>query len=336
MEEFQIHPFLLPSLISLLLLWSLSKYLSNPNKLKNPPPSPPTLPVLGNLHQLSLLPHRDFLNLSKKHGPFMLLHFGRVPVLVVSSADAACEIMKNHDLSFADRPLYKAHKKILYNGRDLVFAPYGEYWRQAKGSFVIKLLSGKRVQSFRPVRVEETAIFVEKVREASSSGGPVNLSGMFFRFAYDAVCRSAFGERYSESEKGKKFLALLTEMTEVLGAISIGEFIPWLSWIDGVNGSDKKLEKVSKGLDQVLESVIRERLENNLDGEKKEDDFVDILLGIYNDGGDDVLGNRESIKAIILVSYITNMHVLFNDFVFLCCIIDYIDKDRHVLIRYIF
>lgn len=159
---------------------------------------------------------------------------------------------------------------------------------------------------------------MEKIRESSSSG-PVNLSGMFFRFAYDAVCRSAFGERYSESEKGKKFLALLTEMTEVLGAISIGEFIPWLSWIDSVNGSDKKLEKVSRGLDQVLESVIRERLEinqveSNLD-EKKEEDFVDILLGIYNDGGD-ILGNRESIKAIILVSNLTCTCYLFIFFYF--------------------
>lgn len=301
MEEFQIHPFLLLSFISIILIWIISKSLSKPNKIKNPPPSPPTLPVLGNLHQLSLLPHRDFLNLSKKHGPLMLLHFGRVPVLVASSTDAAIEILKNHDLSFADRPRYKAHRKILYNGRDLVFAPYGEYWRQAKGHFVIKLLSGKRVQSFRPVREEETAIFVKKIRESS---GLVNLSDMFFRFAYDSICRSAFGERYSESEKGKKFLILMKEMTEVLGAISIGEFIPWLSWIDGVNGFDKRVERVSKGLDQVLESVIRERLENQVEsnlGEKKEEDFVDILLGIYNDGGD-VLGNRESIKAIILVS----------------------------------
>lgn len=70
---------------------------------KKVPPSPRGVPVLGNLHQLSLLPHHDFLVLSKKHGPLMLLHFGRVPVLVVSSADAAKEIMKNQDLSFADR-----------------------------------------------------------------------------------------------------------------------------------------------------------------------------------------------------------------------------------------
>ncbi|KAL1561021.1 unspecific monooxygenase [Salvia divinorum] len=298
MEEFQIKFFVL-FITSISLLWFISKRLFKPPGSKNPLPSPRSLPVLGNLHQLSLLPHRDFLVLSKKHGPLMLLHFGRVPVLVVSSADAASEIMKNHDLSFADRPRYKAHKKILYNGKDVVFAPYGEYWRQAKGHFVLKLLSNKRVQSFRPIREEETALFVQKIRE--SSGRAVNLSHMFFKFTYDGVCRSALGRTYSESDKGKEFLVLMMEMTEALGAISIGEFIPWLRWIDRINGFDKKVERIASGLDGVLESVIRERLGNLVESleEKSEVDFVDILLEIYSEGGD-VSSNRDSIKAIIL------------------------------------
>ncbi|XP_057787917.1 cytochrome P450 71A8-like [Salvia miltiorrhiza] len=298
MEEFKIN--LLVFITFAILLWSISKWLLKPSGSKNRPPSPQALPVLGNLHQLSLLPHRDFLTLSKKHGPFMLLHFGRVPVLVASSADAASEIMKNHDISFADRPLYKAHRKILYNGRDVVFAPYGEYWRQARGNFVLKLLSNKRVQSFRPIREEETALLVRKIRESS---GAVNLSHMFFKFTYDGVCRSAFGRTYSESEKGSKFLVLMTEMTEALGAISIGEFIPWLRWVDRITGFDKKVERIANGLDGVLESVIQERLENlqvesNFE-EKSEVDFLDILLQIYSEGGD-VSGNRDTIKAIIL------------------------------------
>lgn len=226
-------------------------------------------------------------------------------MLVASSTDAACEIMKNHDLSFSDRPLYKAHKKILYNGRDVVFAPYGEYWRQAKGNFVLKLLSSKRVQSFRPIREEETARFVQKIRESSSSSSSdyVDLSRMFFQFAYDGICRSAFGRTYSESEKGKKFLTLLTEMSEVLGAISIGEFIPWLGWIDRVTGFDERVDKVARGLDEVLESVIDDRLQNQDESsqEKIGEDFLDILLEIYNDkASSDVSGERESIKAIIL------------------------------------
>ncbi|CDY48166.1 BnaA06g16670D [Brassica napus] len=76
----------------------------------------------------------------------MLLHFGRVPVLVVSSADAARDVLKTHDV-FASRPQSKIFEKLMYNGRDVAVAPYGEYWRQMKTNrpsvCVLHLLSNK-------------------------------------------------------------------------------------------------------------------------------------------------------------------------------------------------
>ncbi|KAI5329605.1 hypothetical protein L3X38_029002 [Prunus dulcis] len=76
----------------------------------------------------------------------MLLHFGSVPALVVSSAEAAWEILKTHDLTFSDRPKSTIFEKLLYNYKDV---STGEYWRQVKSICVSHLLTMKMVQSFR-------------------------------------------------------------------------------------------------------------------------------------------------------------------------------------------
>uniref|UniRef100_M4DNI2 Cytochrome P450 n=1 Tax=Brassica campestris TaxID=3711 RepID=M4DNI2_BRACM len=112
-------------------------------KSNTPPPSPPRLPFIGNLHQLGRYPHRSLCFLSRRYGPLMILHFGRVPVLVVSSVGAARDVLKTHDRVFASRPQSKIFEKLMYNGRDVAVAPYGEYWRQMKSVCVLHLLSHK-------------------------------------------------------------------------------------------------------------------------------------------------------------------------------------------------
>ncbi|KAH6819495.1 hypothetical protein C2S51_003098 [Perilla frutescens var. frutescens] len=286
-----------PILISFLFLWSTYKSAKN----KRLPPSPPKLPILGNLHQLSSLPHQDLHAMARKHGPLMLLHFGSVPVLIASSADAAAEIMKTHDVTFASRPGYKAFKKLYYGGKDVAFSPYGEYWRQMKSIFVLQLLSNKRVQSFHSIREEETSLLLRKIEE--SEGRYVNLSEMFSEFTNDVICRSAFGSKFRESENRKELLRILEEFMALLGAICIGDFIPWLSWIDRVSGFDKKLDRASKAMDDFLENLLQERIETSegSDGlDKDEQNFVDIMLQVHDENKVGASITREDIKALLV------------------------------------
>ncbi|KAG5404983.1 hypothetical protein IGI04_011102 [Brassica rapa subsp. trilocularis] len=153
---------------SIILITTLFLQNRSTGKKSNTPKSPPRFPLIGNLHQLGRHPHRSLCSLSQRYGPLMLLHFGRVPVLVVSSADAARDVLKTHDRVFASRPWTKITEKLLYNGRDVASAPYGEYWRQMKSVCVVHLLSNKMVRSFRDVREEEISLMIEKIRESSS------------------------------------------------------------------------------------------------------------------------------------------------------------------------
>ncbi|KAK2663619.1 hypothetical protein Ddye_002193 [Dipteronia dyeriana] len=130
---------------------------------KKLPPSPKKLPIIGKLHQIGLHIHRSLHSLAQCHGPLMLLNFGKLPVLVVSSAEAAQEIMKTHDLIFSCRPKSCIGDKLFYGSNDVAGAPYGEYWRQMRSIFVLQLLSNNRVKSFRTVREEEIALCMKEI-----------------------------------------------------------------------------------------------------------------------------------------------------------------------------
>ncbi|KAK9073551.1 hypothetical protein SSX86_007875 [Deinandra increscens subsp. villosa] len=264
---------------------------------KNLPPSPPKLPIIGNLHQLGSIPHHSLRALSEKHGPLMLMHFGSVPMLVASSAEAAKEIMKTHDLKFANRPKIRIPDTIIYGSSDITFSPYGEHWRQAKSIAVIHLLNSQRVQSFREVRENEIGVMINTITQSHDS--LIDLSELIFLHVNNIVCRVTLGRSY----QGLKFNELLENFVNVLGALCVGNFIPRLSWIDRLSGLEDRASKVAKEFDEFLEGVVEEHLDKRRkEGDKKDadQDFVDILLDIQRDDAIGFALQRDTIKAIIL------------------------------------
>lgn len=264
------------------------------------PPSPPTLPVIGNLHQLSQLTHRSLHKLSTKYGPLMLLHFGSRPVLVVSSADMAKEIIKTHDLAFADKPVTNDLKKIFYDGNDVINLPYGELWRKLRRIVVHEVLSSTRVKSFNSIREEETALFLKKIEECSFSSRPVNLSKMLAALSNDLISLAAFGRKHSEAEHGKMFLEAVDEAAELLGKFPLGEFIPCLSWIDRLNGRRAALDRMAEKRDEVLDAIIEDHFKTS---NTNKENIVDILLGIYKGDVPGVSIDLTSVKGVILVRH---------------------------------
>ncbi|KAM3329491.1 hypothetical protein ACQJBY_026511 [Aegilops geniculata] len=278
---------------------------------RHPPPSPRGLPLLGHLHLLGSLPHRALRSLAAAHGPVLLLRLGRVPAVVVSSPAAAEEVMRARDLAFASRPRSAMADRLLY-GRDVAFAPYGEYWRQARRVCVVHLLSPLRILSFRGVREEEAAALVERVRRAGAGGAVVDLCELLVAYANTVVSRAAFGDDsarglYEEGSKGRELRKVFNDFQELLGTAPVGELLPWLGWLDAVRGVEGKIRRTFEVLDGVLEKVIDEHRRRRQAGQHTGDDsgdhrdFVDVLLDV-NDT-DNEAGMRLStteIKAIIL------------------------------------
>ncbi|KAF9594438.1 hypothetical protein IFM89_031040 [Coptis chinensis] len=267
----------------------------------NLPPSPPKYPIIGNLHQLGTLVHRSLRDLSDKYGPIMLLHLGGAPTLVVSSKEWAKEILKTHDITFANRPHTTAAKLLFYGCIDGAFAPYGEYWRQVRKIFVIELLSIKRVQSFSFIREEEITNMIEKISHLCSEGATINLSEMLLGLSNDIVSRCVLGRKREKKDGENKFGDLSRELVHLLGAFSFGDFFPWLGWMDSLTGLIERIKKVSRDLDTFLDEIIDEHVKQmKQDGSDDKNDFVDILLHVQKNNILDTKFTRENIKALVL------------------------------------
>ncbi|KAE9606390.1 putative costunolide synthase [Lupinus albus] len=84
--------------------------------------------------------------------------------------------MKTHDVNFSYRPESLFAKIFSYNATDIEFSQYGDYWRQVRKICTVKLLSAKRVQSFRFIREEEVSKVAKII--CGSEGSIVNMSSM--------------------------------------------------------------------------------------------------------------------------------------------------------------
>ncbi|XP_074310136.1 3-beta-hydroxylase-like [Silene latifolia] len=291
-----LHLALIISLLTFIIIFYKCLY-NTTTKTKNPKlPSPPRLPIIGNLHQLGKLPHRSLRSLSERYGDLMLLHLGTKPILVVSSANGAEEIMKTHDINFANRPYLKIAALVIYDGKDIAFGKYGEHWRKLKSICVLNMLSNKKVRSFRKIREEEVGLMVESIQK-STPNSPLNLSNTFMKLISDLVFRALFGKNCGEEYLGP----LLKELSEAVGSFIFGDFIRWLGWIDEFSGVLSKGRKVARSLDSLIQKRVEEHINGfDDDGRNQEDKIqylVDVLLESQrNDSSIDM----DTVKALLM------------------------------------
>ncbi|XP_071729231.1 6,7,8-trihydroxycoumarin synthase-like [Rutidosis leptorrhynchoides] len=297
---------LLSPLIFCLIFSILSKFRNIHSKNCRPlPPGPPGLPIIGNLHELDLSNLSDHLwRLSKCYGPLMSLRLGFVQTLVVSSAEMAKEVLKTKDLIFCNRPVLTGQQKLSYNNRDIAFSPYNEYWRQMRKTCTLHLFSMKQVDSFRYIREEEVFEMIDSLKTQISTKRVVNLSEILMILTGNIISRMAFGKRVGtstyddENNETTRFHELLLQCQVSFTNFYYRDLFPLMGWLDKLNGSIGKLEKIFKDMDELYQELIDEHLNQNKQN-KMQEDMVDILLKLKEENSDSYL-TFEHIKAVLM------------------------------------
>ncbi|XP_057774985.1 cytochrome P450 71AU50-like [Salvia miltiorrhiza] len=292
--------------LSLIASFSLVQQLLRRSR-KNSPPGPIALPVIGHLHLLGKNLHRDLHRLAAKHGPIIFLRLGSVPAVVVSSAAGAELVLKTHDLVFSGRTHHQASRYLGYDQRNIVFAPYGAYWRNMRRLCTVQLLSGAKINEFRPIRRAEIGDTVELLRRDSQKRRIVDLTAAVSGVMGNINCLMVFGRKYVDRDLDDElgFKAVIDETLHVAAIPNLGDFFPFIAALD-LQGLNRRMKKLSSIFDGFLERIIDDHLERKPE-KKHNQDFVDTMLAAMDAGEAGFEFDRRHVKAVLLDMLIAGM-----------------------------
>ncbi|KAL8225196.1 hypothetical protein R6Q57_017753 [Mikania cordata] len=184
-----------------------------------------------------------------------------------------------------------------YNYTDIVFSPYGDYWRQMRKICIVELLSAKKVRSFESVREQESWNVVESM----VNKGPVkiNLTERIFTMMNVIACRVTVGSRLEDQER---LLALIEQAVSLSGGFDVSDLFPSVKVLHLVIRMRRKLMKIRREIDKMLDGIISDHQERRAGGLQihENEDLLDVLLRVKDEGELQFPLTYDNIKPVIL------------------------------------
>ncbi|KAG8370955.1 hypothetical protein BUALT_Bualt13G0037000 [Buddleja alternifolia] len=301
---FNFIPLLLFSSFLFLLIkaWkNITKSKSSQEKYEKLLPSPPKLPVIGHLHHLvgAGLRHCALTRITQKFGPILHLHLGEVSAVIISSREAAKQVLKDQDPACADRPESIGTKLMWYNYKDIIFSPYNESWRQLRKICVTELLSAKNVKSFWFIRQDEVSRLIESLQSSSGpEGHAIDLTKMIIAFTSSITCRAAFGKVMRDRDT---LIVMMKKGLTMAGGFELADLFPSSKLLNFLCWNKYKLLRMRRKMDKIIDAIIEEH-ELKQSGEFGGEDIIDVLLRMKENKQLTFPITNDHIKAVIFVS----------------------------------
>ena len=273
------------------------------------PPGPRGLPLLGNLLFIEPDLHRYFSKLSQFYGPIFKLQLGSKTCIVISSSSVAKEILKDHDLIFANRDVPISVLAFTYGGQDIAWSHYSPEWRKLRKVFVQEMMSSASLDACSALRRREVQ---EMVRDVYGKvGTPINMGDQMFLTVLNVVTSMLWGGTLHGEDRsriGMEFRRVIVEMVGLMGKPNISDLFPALACFD-LQGIESRAKKLVLWFDRIFESLIAQRTQlNGADGggknkSKESKDFLQFMLELMHQGDDKTSVSITQLKALFMVYY---------------------------------
>ncbi|XP_040204240.1 cytochrome P450 2K6-like isoform X1 [Rana temporaria] len=288
-------------LLSVVVILFLANVYSNQkrHKHKDLPPGPKPLPIIGNLHMIDMKqPYKTFMELSKKYGTVLTIHFGMARVIVLCGYDTVKDALLNHGEEFSNRPKMPIFSKTT-DGNGLFFSN-GESWK-AMRRFALSTLKdyGMGKKAIEDKISEEAKYLVQTLN--SYGGKPFDILTDLNAAVANIIISILLGHRFNYDDPIiLRLMGMINENIQLMSssAIMLYNVIPTV--LDLLPGPHQKLFENMWQLQNFIRETFTKQ-KKNLDVNDQRN-LIDAFLVKQQEGKSESSGYFHSDNLIALVN----------------------------------
>lgn len=309
-------------LIALTLLFLTSRYALSASRSKSLPPGPPTLPLIGNLHQIpKAKAYLKFQEWSRVYGPILSLKVGSGNMVILNSASAVRDLIDKRGAIYSSRPPNYIGSQLITQGDvHLLLMPYGPGWRNQRKVYQ-SILNINAVLSLRPLQAAEATLTLRQLMHT-----PQDYYDHLRRYSTAVILSSVFGIRGPEFNHPNiqrlyhvqdQFTAIMetgaTPPVDIFPVLKLlpSFMAPWRKWALSIRAEQRELyfdllqsvkNRIARGIRRncFMDAMLEEknRIKNGLDEE-----HIAYVGGVLMEGGSDTTASTLLAYLLAMVKY---------------------------------
>ena len=298
-------------------------------------PGPKGLPVLGNIHQVTVDKlHQDLEKWAEQFGLIYKLQLGPSQLVVITDPDIIQEILKNRPHLF--RRMEKMDQIMQEEGVYGVFNAEGEEWG-AHRKLIAQGLDIKHQQHYFPAILTTTQRLLTKWSALAKEGSSFDIQKDLMRFTVDVTTSLAFGYEMNTIEKGEDVIQNHLEKIFPIIFKRINAPIPL--WRFYKNKQDRAFDHALLAINKLVDEFIekgKETLLNHPEFKENPRNLLEaILVAAEEDHTIDNMAIRGNLLTILMAGEDTTAHTVAWMIYFLCLHPEYQEKIREEAKEYI-
>ncbi|KAK0480127.1 cytochrome P450 [Armillaria novae-zelandiae] len=286
----------------ILLLWSLF-YLSRYRRRVPLPPGPKGLPLIGNLWDVPAeYPALTYARWTATYGDVFYLNTPGSPTIVLSSSQAADDLLEKRSRNYSDRPDFTMTKLTGW-GRILSFMRYSDQWRMHRRMFH-QYFQPRAVPAYYPVQLKATSVLLQQLHNS-----PDAFVQHIRHHAGSIIMKTVYG--YDVDVNGDKFVTLVDQALDAIRNVgNVGtylvDYIPSLKYLPGWLPGTKFLSLANdwrRFVDDMIDKPFEYALDSLADESSSSSYVSENLMKLKNIGMQDNTTQLEIIRGTAGVAF---------------------------------